>query len=460
MRSLIMMKANVLFVQLGCSKNKVDGEIMMTNLMNAGFTMVDTEEKSDVIIINTCGFIEAAKEEAISEILNAVSFGKKVVVTGCLAQRYQEEILENFPEVDAVLGIHELDHIVPAVEKVLAGEKYASFCKTQEKEPNYKDRVLTTPFYYAFLKIADGCSNGCSYCAIPKIRGKYVSRPMESVVAEAKAMAEQGVTEVIVIAQDTTRYGMDLYGEKRLVPLLSEIEKIDGIRWIRLHYLYPDAVTEELLCKIAESKKILPYFDIPIQHCNDRILKLMNRRTNKKELLNLLHNIKSKMPHATIRTSLISGFPSETVEEHEELVAFVKQGYFDRLGVFAYSTEEGTRAARITGKLKKAEKTRRVNEIMALSSQISLQKNKQKIGKSYTVLVEGIDTVNHIYFGRTYMDSPEIDGTVYFEADFPVDIGEYVTVEITGCDHYDLTGTAKQSYDQGGNNVSDSSRNP
>ncbi len=439
-----MKKANVLFVQLGCSKNKVDGEIMMTNLQNAGFSLVDTEEKSDVIVINTCGFIEAAKEEAIGEILNAISYRKKVIVTGCLAQRYQDEILENFPEVDAVLGIRDLDKIASVTEKVLAGEKCAYFSKTEEKEPNYKDRVLTTPFYYAFLKIADGCSNGCSYCAIPKIRGKYVSRPMESVVAEAKAMAEQGVTEVIVIAQDTTRYGLDLYGEKKLVPLLSELETIEGIRWIRLHYLYPEAVTDELLDKIAGSEKILPYFDIPIQHCNDRILSLMNRRTNKAQILELLHKIKTKMPNSTIRTSLISGFPSETVSEHEELVSFVKQGYFDRLGVFAYSTEEGTRAARITGKLKKSEKTRRVNEIMALSSQISLQKNKKKIGHTFTVLVEGIDTVNHIYFGRTYMDSPEIDGTVYFEADFPVDIGEYVLVEITGCDHYDLSGTAIQ----------------
>ena len=321
------------------------------------------------------------------------------------------------------------------------GERVTYFSKT-EAEPNYCDRVLTTPFYYAFLKIADGCSNGCSYCAIPKIRGKYVSRPMESIIEEAKWMATQGVTEVIVIAQDTTRYGTDLYGENRLVPLLGELEKIEGIRWIRLHYLYPESVTDELLDLIAASQKILHYFDIPIQHCNDRILSLMNRRTNQKEILTLLHKIKTKMPDATIRTSLISGFPTETVEEHKELVSFVKQGFFDRLGVFPYSTEEGTRAARITGKIQTHEKVRRANEIMKLSTQVSFQKNKQKIGKTYTVLVEGIDTANNIYFGRTYMDSPEIDGTVYFEADFSVDIGEYITVEITGCDQYDLSGTA------------------
>ncbi len=435
------MMANILWIQLGCSKNKVDGEIMITNLQNAGYIMVDNEEESDVIIINTCGFIKSAKEEAISEILNAASYGKKVIVAGCLSGRYQDEILENFPEVDGVLGIHDTANIAEAVGRVLRGERVSYFSKS-EPEPNFCDRVLTTPFYYAFLKIADGCSNGCSYCAIPKIRGKYVSRPIESVVAEAKWMATQGVTEVIVIAQDTTRYGMDLYGENRLVALLSELEKIEELRWIRLHYLYPESVTDELLDKMKASKKILPYFDIPIQHCNDRILKLMNRRTNKEEIVTLLHKIKEKMPDATIRTSLISGFPTETVEEHEELVAFVKQGFFDRLGVFAYSTEEGTRAARITGKLKTHEKVRRANEIMKLSSQISLQKNKQKIGKTYEVLVEGIDTVNNIYFGRTYMDSPEIDGTVYFEADFPVDIGEYIKVKVTGCDHYDLSGTA------------------
>ena len=439
MRKIMMPK--ILWIQLGCSKNKVDGEIMITNLQNAGYLMVDNEEDADVIIINTCGFIKSAKEEAISEILNAASYDKKVIVAGCLSGRYQHEILESFPEVDGVLGIHDTSHIVEAVQKVLTGERVAYFSKTEE-EPNYCERVLTTPFYYAFLKIADGCSNGCSYCAIPKIRGKYVSRPMESIIKEAKWMATQGVTEVIVIAQDTTRYGMDLYGENRLVPLLSELEKIEELRWIRLHYLYPESVTDELLDLISDSKKILPYFDIPIQHCNDRILSLMNRRTNKAEILTLLHKIKTKMPDAAIRTSLISGFPSETVEEHEELVNFVKQGFFDRLGVFPYSTEEGTRAARITGKIKTHEKVRRSNEIMKLSSQVSLQKNKQKIGKTYEVLVEGIDTLNNIYFGRTYMDSPEIDGTVYFEADFPVDIGEYITVKITGCDHYDLSGTA------------------
>lgn len=437
-----MKKAKILFVQLGCSKNKVDGELMISALSKAGYTFVDTEEISDLIIINTCGFIEDAKKEAISEILNAVSYGKKIIVAGCLAQRYQDEIMENFPEVSGVLGIHNPEKIVALAEEVLNGKKEAYFDKAPEKEPDFSHRILTTPFYYAFLKIADGCSNGCSYCTIPRIRGKYVSRSMESVLEEARELANQGVTEVIVIAQDTSRYGLDLYKEKMLVPLLGEMEKIDGIRWIRLHYLYPEAITDELLDLISQSEKILPYFDIPIQHCNDRILKLMNRRTTKADLEALFTKIKTKLPDAVIRTSIISGFPSETEKEHRELVSFVKKGWFDRLGVFAYSTEENTRAAKIPGKIKKAEKLRRRDEIMKLSADISLKKNRKKIGKTYTVLTEGIDTVNQIYFGRSYMDSPDIDGTVYFEADFEVDIGDYVLVRITGSDTYDLVGTA------------------
>ena len=431
----------ILFIQLGCSKNRVDGELMITHLTNAGFLMVDTEEESDVIIINTCGFIEDAKKEAISEIFNAIAHEKKVIVTGCLSERYREEIMEEFPEVYGVCGIHDGDNIVTMVNTVMKQKKIALFSK-ESASADYAHRVLTTPFYYAFLKIADGCSNGCSYCAIPKIRGKYQSRTMESILEEARELASQEVTELIVIAQDTSRYGLDLYGKKMLVPLLEELEKVEGIRWIRIHYLYPEAVTEALLDTIASSEKILPYFDIPIQHCNSRILKLMNRYTTKEEILTLLRTIKKKIPHATIRTSLICGFPSETHEEHAELVSFVKEGYFDRLGVFPYSEEEGTPAKRIKGKVQKTVKQRRANEIMKLSAEISLRKNRERIGRTYTVLVEGIDTVNQIYFGRTYMDSPDIDGVLYFESDFPVDIGEYVQVCVTGCDAYDLIGTA------------------
>lgn len=430
-----------LFIQLGCSKNRVDGEIMISSLCENGAIPVDNEDDADVIIINTCGFIEDAKKEAIDEILSAIATQKKVIVTGCLAQRYKKEILENFPEVFGVVGVFDTDKIVNCVANAVNGEKNEYF-ETKKAIPfeDVRPRVLTTPFYYSFLKIADGCSNGCSYCTIPKIRGKYVSEPLEKLVKEANFLSENGVTELIVIAQDTSRYGLDLYGEKKLTALLEKLEEIDGFKWIRLHYLYPEAVTDELLDFIANSKKVIPYFDIPIQHINDRILELMNRKTSKEEIIALLKKIKTKIPQSVLRTSLISGFPSETLEEHLELLDFVKQGWFDRLGVFPYSREEGTKASQITKKVRRSEKNRRADEIMKAQMEISLLKNRKKIDKTYEVLVEGIDTVNNIYFGRTYMDSPDIDGTVYFTANSPVDIGKYVNVKITAYDNYDLTG--------------------
>ncbi len=429
-----------LFIQLGCSKNRVDGERMISSLINAGGIPVDTEEKADVIIINTCGFIEDAKTEAINEILNAVQSGKKVVVAGCLAQRYKEEIMENIPEVDSVVGIFDTDKVVSAVLSAINNKK-TNLYETKKLAPScMTPRTLTTPFYYSYLKIADGCSNGCSYCTIPKIRGKFVSEPMEKIIEEAEWLEENSVTEIMVIAQDTSRYGLDLYKEKKLPELLKELDKLKYIKWIRLHYLYPEAITDELLTVIKNSKKVLPYFDIPIQHINNRILSLMNRKTTKEEIISLLKKIKDMMPESVIRTSLISGFPSETEEEHNELVSFVKEGYFDKLGVFPYSTEEGTKASKIKGKLTKKVKLKRANEIMAVQSEISLLKNKEKIGKVFEVLVEGYDTLNDVYFGRTYMDSPEIDGTVYFKANIKTDIGEYVNVKISDCDNYDLIG--------------------
>ena len=432
----------VLFIQLGCSKNKVDGERMMDALEKEGVLFTDTEDKADVIIVNTCGFIEDAKKEAINEILRAVSTGKKVIAAGCLAQRYKEEIKRDIPELSSVVGVFDCDKIVEAVKDAMTSE-YREYTNGRHFPACANTgRVLTTPFYYSFLKIADGCSNGCSYCAIPKIRGKYVSEPMESLVKEAENLAANGITELIVIAQDTSRYGVDLYKENKLSDLLSELEKIEGIKWIRLHYLYPENISGELIEQIKKSDKILPYFDIPIQHINDRILKLMNRKITKREITELLEKIKSEIPEAVIRTSLISGFPSETEKEHEELKEFVKKGYFDRLGVFPYSTEEGTRAAKITGKLPKRIKEKRAAEIMEIQKNVSLKKNKKRIGKTYTVLVEEIDGENGIYGGRTYMDSPDIDGEVYFKSDVETDIGEYINVRITGCDEYDLTGEA------------------
>lgn len=431
---------SILFIQLGCSKNKVDGERMIDALEREGAVFTDTEDKADVIIVNTCGFIEAAKKEAICELLSAVNTGKKVIATGCLAQRYKDEIKKDIPELSAVVGVFDTDKITDAVYNAVKGE-YREYINEKHFAPSADTgRTLTTPFYYSFLKIADGCSNGCSYCAIPKIRGKYVSEPMDKLVSEAQKLAQMGITELIVIAQDTSRYGIDLYKKNMLIPLLEKLSEIDGIRWIRLHYLYPENITDELLKFIKNSDKVLPYFDIPIQHINDRILSLMNRRITKKKIAALLKKIKEEIPEAVIRTSLISGFPSETQEEHEELKDFVKKGYFDRLGVFPYSTEEGTRAAKITGKLPKRVKEKRAGEIMEIQNAVSLKKNKKRIGKTYTVLVEEIDSINGVYGGRTYMDSPEIDGEVYFTSKSGTDIGEYVNVKITGCDAYDLTG--------------------
>lgn len=432
----------ILFIQLGCSKNKVDGERMMDALEKEGAVFTDSEEKADVIIVNTCGFIEEAKKEAVEELLNAVESGKKVIATGCLAERYKDEIKENIPELSAVVGIFDEDKMVDAVCNSLKNA-YCEYTENRRfKEMAGTGRILTTPFYYSFLKIADGCSNGCSYCAIPKIRGKYFSEPLDKLITEAEKLAENGVTELIVIAQDITRYGLDIYKEPKLSELIEKLDKTDGFKWIRLHYMYPELIDEKLLLAIKNSKKVIPYFDIPIQHVNDRILKLMNRRITKKEIIAKLELIKEILPDSVIRTSLISGFPSETEKEHNELLSFVKKGYFDRLGVFPYSTEEGTKAAKITGKLPKRIKEKRAAEIMEAQKKVSFKKNKKKIGKIYTVLIEENDTINNIYGGRTYMDSPEIDGTVYFKSDFPVDIGEYAMVKITGCDEYDLTGEA------------------
>lgn len=430
----------ILFIQLGCSKNKVDGERMIDALEKEGAVFTDSEDIADVIIVNTCGFIESAKKEAINELLNAVSTGKKVIAAGCLAQRYKDEIKENIPELSGIIGVFDCDKVVESVYNAIKNN-YGEYTNSKHfPETANTGRVLTTPFYYSFLKIADGCSNGCSYCAIPKIRGRYVSEPMDKLIEEAENLASNGITELIVIAQDITRYGLDLYKEKKLSELIERLEKIDSIKWIRLHYMYPELIDENLLSVIKKSKKILPYFDIPIQHINDRILELMNRRITKKEIIKKLDLINEMLPDAVIRTSLISGFPSETEEEHQELLRFVKKGYFDRLGVFPYSTEEGTKAAKITGKLPKRIKEKRASEIMEAQKKVSLSKNKKKIGKIFTVLVEEIDTVNGIYGGRTYMDSPEIDGAVYFESKTDVDIGDYISVKITGCDEYDLTG--------------------
>ena len=436
------------FVSLGCPKNQLDVEVMLHEVVSAGYEITPDETEAEIIIINTCGFIESAKQEAIDEILNIAELKegklKKLIVTGCLAQRYGADILENFPdEVDAVVGVFCFDKICDIVCETLKGAKKVYLEKNDKENFNNLPRIQTTPFYYAYLKIAEGCNNRCAYCAIPKIRGGYVSREMNSLVKEAETLASNGVTELIVVAQDTTRYGIDLYGENMLIPLLEKLSEIDGIKWIRLHYLYPEMIDEKLLYYIRDNKKIVNYFDIPIQHINDRILKLMNRRSDRAQIEALMKNIRRILPDAAIRTTVITGFPSETDEEFEELYEFIKEIEFDRLGSFAFSKEEGTAAYSLKPQIPKKTKEQRNNRIMKLQSEIMEKNNQLQIGKTYEVLVEGFHNEYGVYFGRTYKDSVDIDGMVMFESESPIEFGDYVTVEITGADGYDLTGKIK-----------------
>ena len=440
-----MNKIKVFPVSLGCSKNHCDLENMLALLKNGGYEITLAEEEADVAIINTCGFIESAKQEAIDEILNISELKegnlKKLIVTGCLAQRYGAEILDNFPdEVDAVAGVFCFDKICEIVAETLKGSRKVYLEKSDADNFNHLPRIQTTPFYYAYLKIAEGCNNRCAYCAIPKIRGGYVSREINSLVKEAETLASNGVTELIVVAQDTTRYGIDLYGKNMLIPLLSKLTEIDGIKWIRLHYLYPEMIDEELLLFIRDNEKIVNYFDIPIQHINDRILKLMNRRSDRAQIESLMKNIRKILPDAAIRTTVITGFPSETDEEFEELYNFIKETEFDRLGSFAFSKEEGTKAYSMKPQIPKKVKQERNDRIMKLQSEIMEKNNRKQIGKVYEVLVEGFHNEYGVYFGRTYKDSVDIDGMVMFESETPIEFGDYVNVEITGADGYDLTG--------------------
>ena len=443
------MKTKVFVVSLGCSKNHCDLENMMGILVNNGYEITLDEFEADAVIVNTCGFIEAAKTEAIDNILEMAELKetaklKALIVTGCLSQRYKDEILESFPEVDAVVGVFDFDKIHNVIDEVMAGKRIL----LTESEAllcfNEMPRIQTTPFYTAYLKIAEGCDNRCTYCAIPYIRGKFVSREMESLIKEAKELVASGVKELIVIAQDTTRYGIDLYGEPRLKELLSRLSEIEGLEWIRLHYMYPEMITEELVEFIKNNDKVLNYFDIPIQHINTRILKLMGRRSSREDIERVISLIKNNIPDATIRTTVIAGFPTETEEEFTELCDFIKETAFDRLGAFAFSKEEGTPAYKLKGQLPKKIKEARAEKIGALQSAIMNENNKKHIGKTIEVLVEGLHNEYDVYFGRSRMDSVEIDGTVMFEADEVIAFGDIVRVEITEASEYDLVGVYKK----------------
>ncbi len=434
----------VSLVSLGCSKNLVDAEEMLGLLEDNGFEIAENEEDADIMIVNTCAFIDSAKQESIDCILELASYKEKnpdrlLVVTGCMSQRYKEELQKEIPEVDIVIGTNEYGKIAEILQNYNSG----IYCGDEYMDMRLR-RVVTTPPYMAYLKIAEGCDNHCTYCVIPSIRGKYRSRSMEDIVAEARELVAGGAKELVVIAQDTTRYGIDCYGEYKLPELLKKLCRIDGVRWIRVHYCYPELITDELIETFASEEKICNYLDIPIQHCNDEILRLMGRRTNKQEICELIKKLRARIPNVVLRTSLIAGFPGETEEQFEELRDFVTEAEFDRLGVFAYSQEEGTPAAKLKGQLDEDEKLARQEMIMVDQAAVSEELNQKKVGKSFEVLTEGYDAIVKMYYGRTYGDSEEIDGKVFFTSNTKLNPGEFVTVEITDYTEYDLYGAREE----------------
>ncbi len=436
--------ANIGFISLGCAKNQVDCERMMYRLQEAGHTICPDVVNCDAVVINTCGFIDSAKTEAIDHILQVGQLKQeglvgKVLVTGCLSQRYQQEILDEMPEVDAVLGTGSYTKIVAAVEQVLDGDTVADFDSIDAPEEE-TGRVVTTPEHYAFLKIAEGCDNRCSYCIIPYLRGKFRSRQLDDVLYEARMLAESGVKELIVVAQDTSRYGTDLPGHKRLLPeLIRELCKIEKLHWIRLHYLYPDEIDDELIDTIAAEPKVVKYLDIPIQHCNDKVLKLMNRRGDHDFLFQLFAKLRSRIPGLVIRTSVITGLPGEGEEEFAQLCEFLKEQKLERTGAFAFSPEEGTPAAEMEFVDSDIARNR-AEMVETIQSRIMDEYNASFIGKTLEVLVDGYDEENEQFFGRTYADSPDIDGRVWIASEEALVEGSFVWVTIDGIIDGDLSG--------------------
>ena len=429
------------FISLGCSKNLIDTEMAIGLFKNNEFQIVNAVQKAEIIVINTCGFIESAKQEAIDTILEMAEYKEKgickyLIVMGCLVQRYKEELQKAIPEVDLFITIDEYNEFWDKISNLLNKKTNNNICH----DLDYMDRVITTGPKTAYLKIAEGCSNKCTYCAIPYIRGAYVSRPMEDILKEANKLSEQGIKEIIVIAQDTTKYGVDLYGESKLSELLNELCKIDGFEWIRFLYSYPESITDELIETVKNNDKICKYFDIPIQHISDTVLKRMNRKTTGEKIENLIKKIKKSIPNAMLRTSLIVGFPGETKEDFEKLYNFVNKGYFDKLGVFMYSKEDGTPAARLKEQVHHNTKKKRHNQIMSIAKQISEENLKSFIGKEYEVLIENITFDNKYYVGRTYMDIPETDGVVIIKNTKENIINNFINCKIVDIQNYDLIG--------------------
>lgn len=435
----------ILFISLGCDKNLVDSEVMLGMLTGKGYEITDDENEADVVVVNTCCFIGDAKEESIHNILEMAELRKAgdikaLIVTGCLAQRYKEEVQTEIPEVDAIIGTTAIDAIVETLEDVLAGQGH-NHIEDINRTPVYdKSRIVTTGGHYAYLKIAEGCDKRCSYCIIPKVRGNYRSIPMESLLAEARKLVEFGAKELILVAQETTLYGKDLYGEKSLPRLLHELCKIDGLYWIRILYCYPEEITDELIETIRTEEKVCHYLDIPIQHASDNILKRMGRRTNQAELRDMIARLRERIPDICLRTTLITGFPGETQVDHEELMAFVDEMEFDRLGVFTYSAEEDTPAAEFEDQIEEEIKKDRQAEIMELQQEIAFEKAENAVGRTVLAMIEGRLPDENAYAARTYMDAPNVDGLVFVQTSRELMTGDFVKVKITGSYEYDLIG--------------------
>ncbi len=429
------------FVSLGCSKNLVVTEEIIGLFKKHGYKIVDNPEEAEILLINTCGFIESAKDEGISTILDMAEYKdyncKYLIVTGCLVERYEEELKKELPEVDLFVSIKDYDKLWTKIEDLINGKK-------DQDKLDYMDRVLTTGDVMAYLKIAEGCSNYCTYCAIPYIQGKYVSRKYEDIIEEAKLLAKKGIKELVVIAQDTTKYGVDLYGKDRLAELLNDLCKIDGFKWIRFLYSYPETITDELIEVVKNNDKICSYFDLPIQHINNEVLKRMNRKSDTQSIIDLIVKLRKEIPDVILRTTLIVGFPGETEEQFKELCDFVEESKFDRLGAFAYSAEDGTPAAKFKNQVDEKVKESRRNKIMEIQQSISKDNLKNKIGNTYECLIENITEDGEYYIGRTYMDVPSEDGVVYIKFNPEYMINEFVNVKITDSNEYDLFGVINE----------------
>ena len=441
----------ILFISLGCDKNLADSEEMLGLLTAGGHEITDDETQADAIVINTCCFIKDAKEESVETILEMAEYKKTgschaLIVTGCMAQRYQKEIIEEVPEVDAVLGTTSYGDIVKALEEAVAGNHFEEFRDIDYLPDTGSKRVLTTGGHFGYLKIAEGCDKHCTYCIIPKLRGKFRSVPMERLIAQAEDMAEQGVKELILVAQETTVYGKDLYGKKSLHILLKKLCEIRGIRWIRILYCYPEEIYDEMIETIRDEKKICHYLDIPIQHASDRILKRMGRRTSKQELIDIVGKLRKEIPDIVLRTTLITGFPGETEEDHEELKEFVDEMEFDRLGVFTYSPEENTPAAEMADQVPEEVKEERRDELMELQQEISYDRGQDRIGQELLVMIEGKVADESAYIGRTYGDAPKVDGYIFVQTGELLMTGDFAKVRVTGALEYDLIGVLSDEY--------------